>query len=31
MNMSTKIPGYDVSLETQGSVCCKWAAIHCSR
>ena len=25
-----KILRYYVSLQTQGSVCCKWAAIHCS-
>jgi len=30
MKISTKIPGYDVSLETQGSVCSEWAAMHCS-
>jgi len=31
MKISTKIPSYNVSLETQGSVCCKWAAVHYSR
>jgi len=25
-----QIPRYYVSLQTQGSVCCKWATIHCS-
>jgi len=26
-----KIPGYYFSLESQDSVCCKWAAMHCNR
>jgi len=33
MKTSTKRDevAYDASLEYQGSVCCKWGAIHCSR
>jgi len=31
MEFSPNIPRYYTSLETQGTVRCKWAAIYCSR